>query len=174
MMGRLWVLVEGLNVSNPWYFLCAAGSIILNVVVKTLGNHLDLVDLLRKRPRTVSFQKRLEFIEQRRNCQLLKKDSADCSGFCSLICINSSFFFIVSWLVLSFRASFHVAGVWLCVMTSTTEMNYLLITLHALPLRGVTAFQLSVPDRKQEVRNPVPPVFFSLFSINIKVNQKWN
>ena len=46
MMGRLWVLVEGLNVSDPWYLLCAAGSIILNVVVKALGNHLDTVGLL--------------------------------------------------------------------------------------------------------------------------------
>ena len=57
-------------------------------------------------------------------------------------------------------------------MTSTTELDYLLIILYDQALRAFTALQVSTPDRKEEVRHSVPPVLISLFSINIKVNQK--
>jgi hypothetical protein len=46
MTGRLWVLVEGLNVSDPSDELGEDGSIILKVVVHTQGDRLDLVELL--------------------------------------------------------------------------------------------------------------------------------
>jgi hypothetical protein len=46
MTGRLWVLVEGLNVSDPSDKLGSEGSIILKLVVNTQCNHLDLVELL--------------------------------------------------------------------------------------------------------------------------------
>ena len=56
-MGRLWVLAEGLNVSDPLDELGAEGSMILKQVVNTQGSHLDIVDLLRTRPRTVGVLK---------------------------------------------------------------------------------------------------------------------
>ena len=46
MTGRIWVLVEGLNVSDPSDELGEDGSIILKVVVHTQGDRLDLVELL--------------------------------------------------------------------------------------------------------------------------------
>jgi len=57
MLGRLWVLVERLNASDPLDELGAEGRIILKLVVHTQGNNLDIVDLLRTRPRTVRFLK---------------------------------------------------------------------------------------------------------------------
>ena len=45
MTGRLWVLVEGLNVSDHWDGLGEDGCIILKVVVHTQGDHLDLDEL---------------------------------------------------------------------------------------------------------------------------------
>jgi len=46
-----------LNVSDPLDKLGAEGRIILKLVVHTQGNNLDIVDILRTRPRTVRFLK---------------------------------------------------------------------------------------------------------------------
>ena len=45
MTGRLWVLLEGLNVCNPLNELGAEGSVILKEVVNTRSDHLDSDEL---------------------------------------------------------------------------------------------------------------------------------
>jgi hypothetical protein len=45
MTGRLWVLVERLNVCDPSDELDADGSVLLKLVVNTQGDHLGIVEL---------------------------------------------------------------------------------------------------------------------------------
>jgi hypothetical protein len=46
MMGRLWVLVESLIVSDHWDGVGENGNMILKLVVYKQGDHLDLGELL--------------------------------------------------------------------------------------------------------------------------------
>jgi hypothetical protein len=49
------------------------------------------------------------------------------------------------------------------------SVNAIPIMLHALCSRGCTTLQLSVQNRTEEVRNPIPPVFFSVLYIYIYI-----